>query len=352
MADTLEKLKLLLAARDEARIRLVGLEARAKEKGGADNRLKSEIRRQAERLSAMDEKAHQLRDSISRNTERARTSHKEATESLASLHALHGSGGITEEAFSARQQELAALITDTEEQVEVGTRAMLADSASDLDWLATVPAGHRPATAAEPGRGQKPGEMTISEFPGASVPERIAMLWRESKKPQSRRSVLISTAVVAIFTVLVFAVVLISGHFNPKSPTDYLGKGEVLVPVLVDRAENVRNLEFTLQYDPAFLSGMSVVQGDVGRLAVMQYDIHRSGKVEVLLRDITGIDGSGSIVVMRFRVNDFEPDPTPLTFVSLKAVDSVTLEAKPAEGDDGWIDTLKLDVLAPVVRFP
>ena len=352
VADTLNQLRNLLAARDEARVRVDTAAARAAEEGSVQKRLQADLRRETDRLSAMEDKVHEVRDSISREIELARTSRTEANESLAQLHALHDSGGLPEEAFALRQEELSARIEHMEGQIATGLRALQAESAHDLNWLDAVGEEHRLGAETEVAPALKPGSLSISEFPGASVPERIAMLWRESKKPQSRRAIIVSTATVSIITVLVLAVVLISGNLNPRGPADYLGKGEVLVPVLVDKAENVRSLEFTLQYDPTILTGISVVQSDVGRLAVMQYDIDKSGEVKVLLRDITGIDGSGSIVIMRFKVNEVEPNPSPVKFAALDAVDSVTIEPRPADGEDGWVNTLNLDVRAPVVRFP
>ena len=352
MADTLNQLRNLLAARDEARVRVDTAAARAAEEGSVQKRLQADLRRETDRLSAMEDKVHEVRDSISREIELARTSRTEANESLAQLHALHDSGGLPEEAFALRQEDLSARIEHMEGQIATGLRALQAESAHDLNWLDAVGEEHRLGAETEVAPALKPGSLSISEFPGASVPERIAMLWRESKKPQSRRAIIVSTATVSIITVLVLAVVLISGNLNPRGPADYLGKGEVLVPVLVDKAENVRSLEFTLQYDPTILTGISVVQSDVGRLAVMQYDIDKSGEVKVLLRDITGIDGSGSIVIMRFKVNEVEPNPSPVKFAALDAVDSVTIEPRPADGEDGWVNTLNLDVRAPVVRFP
>jgi hypothetical protein len=125
-----------------------------------------------------------------------------------------------------------------------------------------------------------------------------------------------------------------------------------MVPVLIEDAEHLRNLEFTVAYDPDVLAGVSVVQDEVARLAVMQYDILKSGEVNIQVRDVVGINGSGSIVIIRFRTSEIVPEPSPLRLVSLSAVDVRTMMERPIEGEDGWVNTETLDVLAPVLRFP
>ncbi len=351
MADKLAHLKNLLAAREEARVRLRDMEAEGEVAGGAEKRRSSKLKRQSDRLAEMDGKLRRLRKAISEETERARSSAIATRTALDELGTAQPGGGQGVHTESLRQ-ELQLRLTELNSRVSVKERALQAESASDLAWLDSVPEAHRGDEEPELSGPHEPGEMTVSEFPGASVPERIMMLRREMKKPGSRRSIIVSTVVVCAIAAIVFGVVLVSGHRNPKQASDYLGEGEVLVPVLVDDARNIRNLEFTLTYDPGVLRGMSVIQGDVGRLAFMQYDIDNSGTIEVVMRDVTGIDGSGTMLIMRFRTLEAGPTPEPIAFTALKAVDSETLQERPATGEDGWVDTLDFEVLAPVIRFP
>jgi hypothetical protein len=178
------------------------------------------------------------------------------------------------------------------------------------------------------------------------------MLWREAEKPRSRRSIVNSAIVVGVLCVVVLGAVLVSGHLNPRDPADFLREGEVLVPVLLDGADHVRVLEFSLEYDTDVVTAVSVIQGDVGRLAVMQYDIDRSGTLQVLVRDVTGVSGTGSVVIVRFRTNQVVPEPASLRFTSLDAIDTRTMLDMPVQGEDGWIDTATLEIQSPVIRFP
>ncbi|NLE94152.1 MAG: hypothetical protein GX600_00520 [Dehalococcoidia bacterium] len=351
MADKLAHLRNLLAAREEARIRLRDMEAAGDATGGAEKRRSSELKRQSERLADMDGKLKRLRKAVSDEIEIGRSAASATRTALDELGTAQPGGGPGAHTENLRQ-ELQLRLLELDGRVSVKERALQAESASDLAWLDSVPEAHRADEEPELPGPRDPSEMTVSEFPGASVPERIMMLRREMKKPGSRRSIIVSTVVVCTIAAIVFGVVLVAGHRNPKEASDYLGEGEVLVPVLVDDAQNIRNLEFTLAYDPEALRGMSVIQGDVGRLAFMQYDIDNSGTIEVVMRDVTGIDGTGTMLIMRFRTLEAGPTPEPIAFTALKAVDSETLLERPATGEDGWVDTLDFDVLAPVIRFP
>ncbi len=231
-------------------------------------------------------------------------------------------------------------------------RAQKAESASDLSWLASLsPEQRKPDGERQIGE-RDLHDARVPDWPGASVPERIQMLWRDGKKPHSRRPIVISAIAVGVLAIIVLGAVIASSMTNEKTAQDFLGKGEVLVPVLVEDMQGVRNLDFTLEYDPDLLTAISVVQDQVGRLSVMQYDIDRSGTVQIGVRDVTGISGTGAIVVIRFRANDAATERAVLHFSSVSATDVNTLEERPSVGDDGWIDTATLESQAPVVHFP
>ena len=347
MADTLGQLKTILRARDEGRARLEELESKTNREDTQSKRLQADLSKQSERLSAMDERVRTLRQALTRESEAARAAITEADAELHALEDRRGSGQVMDAAYEVGARSLRIRRTDAEARIAVREKALEADSAKELDWLDSVPPEHRGADST-----QGIDETSISDFPGPSVPARIAMLWRESKRPQSRSSIRTSAIVVGALTLLVVGAVVISSSLNPRDPTDYLREGEFLVPVMVEEAQHIRNLQFTLEYDTEVVAGVSVIQGDVGRLAVMQYDVDRSGRIEVLVRDVTGIDGSGSLVIMRFKTVTVVPEPAPLRFTSLNAIDSRTLLERPVLGDDGWINTEQLDTLAPVLRFP
>ncbi len=350
MADTLERLQDALRDRDHIKESISKLE-RTTDTGSAAVGSASKHEKQTQRLSSADKQVSTIREVLAAEIDASRTAAAAAGAGLQELEALHRSGEIADEPYQEKSEEFRSRREEATARIAVRERALSAESARDLDWLESVPIIHRVPEGETPAA-PAPCEVRLTDWPGASVPERIAMLWREARKPNSRRSIITSAIAVGALTVIVIAVVLIAGKMNPKDASDYLRPGEVLVPVLVDSAEHIRNLEFTLVYDTETVTGMSVIQGDVGRLAVMQYDIHRAGTVEVSIRDVVGVSGSGSIVIMRFRANEAVPDHATLSFASLRAVDTRTMEERPVVGEDGWIDTETLDVLAPIIRFP
>jgi hypothetical protein len=85
---------------------------------------------------------------------------------------------------------------------------------------------------------------------------------------------------------------------------------------------------------------------------VMQYDINHSGHVTVAIRDVVGISGTGTIIIARFKTAESAEGLASLKLTSISATDVTTLLPRPVEGDDGWINTGTLEVLAPVLRFP
>ncbi len=351
MADSLARLRRELIDLDDARKKLNDLEQKAAQSADAAAQ-EQKLARQRTRVAGNERKVQETREVLAREAARSREDAGAAKNSLAELDARRAAGAVGEASYVTETRRLQRRVTEDERQAELLQRATTADSAAEL----------RTITAPEPRPklGEESSEELIQryteprglEWPGITVPERIVMLWRESKKSGSRKPVIVSGVIVAALILVLIGVVAVSGHMSPKEASDYLGKGEVLVPVLVDDARNVRSLQFTVAYDPEMLTGMSVIQGDVAQLGVMQYDILKSGKIEVSVRDITGIEGSGSIVIMRFRSHEILPEPSPLLLESLSAVDLDTMEERPMRGEAGWVDTATLEVMAPVLSFP
>lgn len=351
MADILAQYRRELVDRDEARKKLQSVEA-APSLSGDEAAHEKKVSRHRSDVAKVEDNIRKLRDGMRREAAEQRESAVAARKSIAELEELHAAGKAGEASYRTGMYRLHRRIAEAETTATLLERASAAESAGEVRALES-------AVTAKPEGAETP-EAAIQRFteprgmdwPGVTVPERIAMLWRESKKSSSRRPILVSAAVVAVLTVVILGVVLVSGTLAPRDATDYLGKGEVLVPVLLDNAEGVRNLEFTVAYDPDILTAQSVVQDEVARLAVMQYDILKTGEVTVLVRDVMGISGSGSIVIIRFKTNEVVVEPSALKIVSLTAVDVRTMMERPVEGTDGWVNTETLDVLAPVIGFP
>jgi hypothetical protein len=351
VADSLARFRRELADRNEARKKLQSIEADSTQNGDEASQQKK-LSRQRSHVAKLEEAVHGLRSELTRDASQLRQSASRDRKEMEELEACHAAGKVGEASYRTEQYRLRLGIADAESRADLLEHASSAESAAEVRALETA-AVTRPTDSESPEAAiQRFTEPRGMDWPGVTVPERIVMLWRESKKSSSRRSIIVSASVVAALTLILLGVVLVSGALEPRDAADYLGKGEVMVPVLIEDAEHLRNLEFTVAYDPDVLTGVSVVQDEVARLAVMQYDILKSGEVNIQVRDVVGINGSGSIVIIRFRTSEIVPEPSPLRLVSLSAVDVRTMMERPIEGEDGWVNTETLDVLAPVLRFP
>jgi len=352
VADTLTQLTHVLRDRDDLRESIVKLEREAAGSTDKADKARAKLEKQSERLSSTEQAVNAARKAVADELASSRAAVKTAEAELNELESRHLSGEVSGEPYDQQREVLQLRASSAERRATVRERALQAESAKDLNWLSRTPAddllSEEDAQQAE----QMKNEVRFSDWPGMSVPERIMMLRRESRKPHSRRPIIRSAVLLGILSIVVLGITCISSKTNPRDVTDFLGRGDFLVPVLVEDAEFVRTLEFTLQYDTDLVRGISVVQGDVGRLAFMQYDVDPDGTIEVTLRDVLGIEGSGSIVIVRFTASDILPDPIPVSFASVRAQDVRTMEEMQVEGNDGWINTETLDVLAPVIRFP
>ena len=352
LVDTLALLRDALRAKDKINARIEALDNQVTPEGGNTEKTRSQLTKQTRLLSSAEGDVIKIQKMLAREIEASRSIVSTAESELQLLEERHKSGEMTDVAHAKQARALEKTAAAARARVEIREKAQRAESASDLNWLASVPAIQR-----KPDVPQQIGEGDISDarvpdWPGASVPERIQMLWREGKKSHSRRPIIISGIVMGVLALAALGLVIVSNSGPHRTAEDYLGEGEVLVPILVDDMQGVRNLDFSLKYDPELLTAVSVVQDKVGRLSVMQYDIDLDGNLDVSLRDVTGITGTGAIVIVRFRANDTAEAQAALEFALVSAIDVLTLEERPSLGDDGWINTATLEVHPPVLRFP
>ncbi len=353
MSETLRDFHEALRARDAIRERVQSLRDQRPTEDSRDRKLEAKLQRQTDRLSALEQHVAQLRHTLARETDQARAAVATAEEAQRALAQRHRAGEVSGEAYRAQESALREQLENAEARLAQLGRAVTAESASELDRLNAELATETETTLLQKRDAmmQRYSQSRFADWPGAPVPERLAMLWREGKKPQAKRPILISAAVVGALALIIIGTVLVAGASRERDITDFLGHGEVLVPVLVDQAEGVRDLRFTIEYDADLLTGISVIQGDVGRLAVMQYDIDHAGIMTVTIRDVGGVSGSGPIIVARFRAKESVDRQTPLTFTSVSATDVRTSTDMLVHGENGWINTNTLDVQSPVLDF-
>ena len=100
--------------------------------------------------------------------------------------------------------------------------------------------------------------------------------------------------------------------------------GTVQVPILLNKAENVGNMDFTLTYDPTVVQAYKVTKGSLLAGGTLAGNLEESGIIRFGFATAAGISGSGSIATVEFRVVGAEGDSSPLSFSNVLANDATT----------------------------
>ena len=125
----------------------------------------------------------------------------------------------------------------------------------------------------------------------------------------------------------------------------------ISVPVLATRANNVGSLEFVLVYDPAKLELAQVERGLLSGDALIDYSSPGPGRLWADIIDINGLDGSGPVAVVKFKVRDNVGGTMPLSLESISAYDANTLVDILTTTTPGEFTGAALTPLSPIVTF-
>ena len=125
----------------------------------------------------------------------------------------------------------------------------------------------------------------------------------------------------------------------------------ISVPVLATRANNVGSLEFVLVYDPAKLELAQVERGLLSGNALIDYSSQGPGRLWAGIIDINGLDGSGPVAVVKFKVRDNVGGTMPLSLESISAYDANTLVDILTTTTPGEFTGAALTPLSPIVTF-
>ena len=125
----------------------------------------------------------------------------------------------------------------------------------------------------------------------------------------------------------------------------------ISVPVLATRANNVGSLEFVLVYDPAKLELAQVERGLLSGDALIDYSSPGPGRLWAGIIDINGLDGSGPVAVVKFKVRDNVGGTMPLSLESISAYDANTLVDILTMTTPGEFTGAALTPLSPIVTF-
>ena len=125
----------------------------------------------------------------------------------------------------------------------------------------------------------------------------------------------------------------------------------ISVPILVTRANNVGSLEFVLVYDPAKLELAQVERGLLSGDALIDSSSPGPGRLCAGIIDINGMDGSGPVAVVKFKVRDNVGGTMPLSLERIYAYDANTLVDILTTTTPGEFSGAGLTPLSPIVTF-
>jgi len=125
----------------------------------------------------------------------------------------------------------------------------------------------------------------------------------------------------------------------------------ISVPILVTRANNVGSLEFVLVYDPAKLELPQVERGLLSGDALIDSSSPGPGRLWAGIIDINGMDGSGPVAVVKFKVRDNVGGTMPLSLERIYAYDANTLVDILTTTTPGEFSGAGLTPLSPIVTF-
>ena len=125
----------------------------------------------------------------------------------------------------------------------------------------------------------------------------------------------------------------------------------ISVPILATRANNVGSLEFVLVYDPAKLELEQVERGLLSGDALIDSSTASPGRLWTGIIDINGIDGSGPVAVVRFKIRDNVGGNMPFTLENVTAFDANTLVDIITGTTPGEFTVSGVTPLSPIVTF-
>ena len=125
----------------------------------------------------------------------------------------------------------------------------------------------------------------------------------------------------------------------------------ISVSILATRAKNVGSLEFVLVFDPAKLEFAQLERGVLAGNALIDSSSPGPGRLWAGIVDVDGIDGSGSVAVVKFRVKAGAGGTMSLTLESIAAYDADSFVDIVTETTPGRFTVSSLAPLSPIVTF-
>ncbi|MCH9018380.1 MAG: hypothetical protein IIB89_11550 [Chloroflexi bacterium] len=125
----------------------------------------------------------------------------------------------------------------------------------------------------------------------------------------------------------------------------------ISIPILATRAKNVGSLEFVLVYDPAKLEFAQLERGLLAGDALIDSSSPGPGRLWAGIIDINGMDGSGPVAIVKFKVRDNAGGTMLLTLENIAAFDANTLVDILTTTTPGEFSGAGATPLSPIVTF-
>lgn len=125
----------------------------------------------------------------------------------------------------------------------------------------------------------------------------------------------------------------------------------ITVPILATGAINVGSLEFVLVYDPAKLELAQVERGVLAGNALIDYSSPGPGRLWTGIIDVQGMNGSGSMAMVKFKLRGDVGGTMPLTLENIAAFDATTLVDIVTGTTPGEFKSSGLSPLSPILLF-
>jgi hypothetical protein len=132
---------------------------------------------------------------------------------------------------------------------------------------------------------------------------------------------------------------------TPAPPTD------IVVPIYLERANNVGSLEFVLLYEPAVLRLAKIEPGALAGNALIETSDGSPGQVWAGMIDVDGMNGDGTVAVITFDIVGASGSTSPLTLQNVAAYDATTLLDILAEVSVGSFAVDDQALAAPILAF-
>jgi len=333
--NNLEKLRIALDNRNTTWDRLAELEA-AGESADA-----SKLAEEREKLSRRETSLEQSRGLVKSEVADATKARDEAEKRLEKARETR-----TVSFETAEEHRLNATIERGNMLVGHLEQALVAESPEQVkDILAAI----QKEASSMPGLFSMDSSR-FGDWPGPSVPERIMMLFKEARKPGSKKPILFSGGIMAILALVVFGGITISMLRADPSDANPIGVGEAVVPVMIRSADEATSIEVTLEYDETILTARDVRKGLLGTLGKVVFDVSMPGTISFVLSDKAGIVGSGDLVLIVFKVDHIVPDPADIVVVNASATNKDG-STPTIMFEHGWLETGALVNYAPVLYF-